>query len=224
MELERFVADGRTLITKGSASALMSEFNLNSGLTVEHSAQLFARGTILRDVFTDLKSPIAYGYVEKNLAIYFDQDPILSTAIPARAPAFPGSQPIAVNAGPLHISTFDGNQAPYPAPVLGGSGPIQAPVPAASEAHGIFAGPSMTPIDHPRIILQFPAKPQDMLLSGTLSGGEALSNRVLVADVPVAKGHIVMFALRPFWRWQTQGSFFVVFNTILNWDHLDCGM
>jgi len=29
--------------------------------------------------------------------------------------------------------------------------------------------------------------------------------------------------LRPFWRWQTQGTFMLAFNAILNWDHLDAG-
>jgi len=33
----------------------------------------------------------------------------------------------------------------------------------------------------------------------------------------------VMFAIRPFWRWQTQGTFFLGFNTILNWNDLDAG-
>jgi len=61
------------------------------------------------------------------------------------------------------------------------------------------------------------------VLSGTLAGGEALSNRALAVDVSLGKGHIVMFALRPFWRWQTQGTYFLAFNAILNWDHLDAG-
>ena len=42
-------------------------------------------------------------------------------------------------------------------------------------------------------------------------------------DVPLGKGHVVMFALRPFWRWQTQGTYFLAFNAILNWNHLDAG-
>ena len=39
----------------------------------------------------------------------------------------------------------------------------------------------------------------------------------------VGKGHVVMFANRPYWRWQTQGSFFLGFNAILNWNDLDAG-
>jgi hypothetical protein len=33
----------------------------------------------------------------------------------------------------------------------------------------------------------------------------------------------VSFAIRPFWRWQTQGTYFLAFNAILNWNDLDAG-
>jgi len=75
----------------------------------------------------------------------------------------------------------------------------------------------------PRVVMQFPANANDMLLSGTLAGGQALAGHPLVLDVPLGKGHVVMFALRPFWRWQTQGTYFLAFNAILNWNHLDAG-
>ena len=75
----------------------------------------------------------------------------------------------------------------------------------------------------PRVVLRFPTNPNDMLLSGSLVGGQALSNKAVVADVPLGKGHVVMFATRPYWRWQTQGLFFLGFNAILNWNDLDAG-
>jgi hypothetical protein len=56
-----------------------------------------------------------------------------------------------------------------------------------------------------------------------LSGGQALTKKALLVDVPDRKGHMVLYGLRPFWRWQTQGSYFLGFNAILNWDHLDAG-
>jgi hypothetical protein len=34
---------------------------------------------------------------------------------------------------------------------------------------------------------------------------------------------MVLYALRPFWRWQTQGSYFLGFNAILNWNNLSAG-
>ena len=60
-----------------------------------------------------------------------------------------------------------------------------------------------------------------MLLSGALVGGQALSGRAQVLDATLGDGHVVMFAIRPFWRWQTQGTFFLGFNAILNWNDLE---
>ncbi len=62
-----------------------------------------------------------------------------------------------------------------------------------------------------------------MLLSGTIAGGQALVNRAQVVDAPIGRGHVVMFAIRPFWRWQTQGTYMLGFNTILNWNDLGVG-
>jgi hypothetical protein len=71
--------------------------------------------------------------------------------------------------------------------------------------------------------MQFPANSNDMLLSGALANGQFLANRALVVDVPLGQGHVVMFALRPFWRWQTHGTFFLGFNALLNWNDLNAG-
>ena len=79
------------------------------------------------------------------------------------------------------------------------------------------------PREAPRVILRFPTNPDEMLLSGTLVGGQALANRVQLVDIPVGQGHVVSFAIRPFWRWQTQGTYFLAFNAILNWNDLDAG-
>jgi hypothetical protein len=225
MELARFVAEGGTLITEGSTAALMAEFNLGAGVTVEHPPQLFARGSVMRGVITDMKSPITYGYTEKDLPIYFNQDPVLSTATSTTASAtpFPG-QNIAPNVTGVHTSALESNVAMPPDPAMGGAGPVSPgamPAPALPLPRTPFSGPSMVSTEKPRVILQFPAKAEDMLLSGTLAGGETLANRALAVDVTLGKGHIVMFALRPFWRAQTQGSYFLAFNAILNWDHLD---
>jgi hypothetical protein len=75
----------------------------------------------------------------------------------------------------------------------------------------------------PRVVMRFPTNPDDMLLSGVLAGGDALSNRAQLVDEQIGKGHVVMFAIRPYWRWQTQGTYVLGFNAILNWNHLDAG-
>jgi len=75
----------------------------------------------------------------------------------------------------------------------------------------------------PRVVVQFPASKRDLLLSGVLGGGEQLSNRPLVVDSPIGQGHIVMFTMRPMWRWQTQGTFIMGLNAIMNWNDLSAG-
>jgi len=70
-------------------------------------------------------------------------------------------------------------------------------------------------------VLSFPRNTDEILLSGTLGGGDALAGRAQVVDAPLGEGHVVMFAIRPYWRWQTQGTFFLGFNAILNWNDLD---
>jgi hypothetical protein len=71
--------------------------------------------------------------------------------------------------------------------------------------------------------MSFPANPAEMLLSGSLDGGQALANRAQVIDSPLGQGHVVSFGIRPFWRWQTHGTFFLGFNSILHWNDLDAG-
>jgi len=82
---------------------------------------------------------------------------------------------------------------------------------------------AVDPATAPRVLLQFPNDPNDLLLSGVLVGGESLAGRAVAIDVPIGKGHVIMFANRPYWRWQTQGNFFLGFNAILNWNDLDAG-
>lgn len=75
----------------------------------------------------------------------------------------------------------------------------------------------------PRVILRFPPSARDMLLSGGNLGGENLENRPQVIDAPVGDGHVVIFAIRPFWRWQTQGTFILGFNALMHWNDLNAG-
>src|SRR5206468_2890350 len=74
--------------------------------------------------------------------------------------------------------------------------------------------------DRPRVILAF-AKPADkLLLSGMLEGGDELAGKAVVIDAPRGKGHILLFANNPMWRANTQGSYALVMNAMLNWDAL----
>ncbi len=75
----------------------------------------------------------------------------------------------------------------------------------------------------PRVVLQFHPRADSLLVSGLMEGGSELAARPAILDVAVGRGHVVLFAIRPFWRWQTQGSFAFGFNALLNWNDLGTG-
>ena len=78
------------------------------------------------------------------------------------------------------------------------------------------------PDQRPRVILRF-SEEKDLLVSGMLAGGRELARRPAVIDVPKGKGHVLLFANNPMWRQQTQGSYFLLFNAMLNFEHLGVG-
>jgi hypothetical protein len=78
------------------------------------------------------------------------------------------------------------------------------------------------PAMRPRVILRY-ADTKDLLVSGLVENGGEIAQHAAVVDVPVEKGHVVAFSNNPIWRGETQGSYFLVFNTLLNFDQLDAG-
>ncbi|HET6956061.1 MAG TPA: hypothetical protein VFI56_05750, partial [Vicinamibacterales bacterium] len=217
----------------GSTATIFPEYGITSGVTVEEPAQLFVRGSILRAKITDMKSPISYGYESADLPVYFNQSPVLNVggggfgAFGGGRGGAPGTNPnggigqnVTPNALPLRIQPLEADSNPAPA---GGRGER----PAADETAQLrqMAQQFGITIDdtRPRVVMQFSANPNDMLLSGTLLNGQFLANRAAALDSSLGKGHVVMFAIRPFWRWQTQGTYTLGFNAIMNWNDLDAG-
>jgi hypothetical protein len=239
MELVKFVQEGGTLIVEGSTATIFPEYNVTSGITVEEPDGLFVRGSVMRGVVADRRSPIAYGF-DAQVPVYFSQAPVLNAGGGGGGGGFggrggEGPPGVGMNITPMagasqnRLSSWDPDN---PASTDGGRGP-QGRGGEAGEAfggrgggggRGGFAGfGGGDPATRPRVVLQFPSNPDDMLLSGVLVGGQSLSNRAQVIDAPVGQGHVVMFGIRPYWRWQTQGTYFLGFNAILNWNDLNAG-
>jgi hypothetical protein len=73
----------------------------------------------------------------------------------------------------------------------------------------------------PRVILRFLDRADSLGISGMLNNPQDLQGKAAVVDAPLGNGHVVMFAIRPFWRYQTQGSWALALNAIANWNRLD---
>ena len=225
-ELAKFVQEGGTLITEGSTSTILPEYGISNGVTVEEPAQLFVRGSILRGRIADPKSPIVYGFAGNELPVYFSQAPVLNAGgrggppAAAQGPNAGLGQNITPNAAPLRLSVFDGDQAETNPPPSPGDRPREEDVARLRQQ---AVGEVTSETNRPRVVMRFPDNPNDLLLSGTIANGQYLSGRAIAVDEKIGQGHAVMFAIRPFWRWQTQGTYTLGFNAIMNWNDLDAG-
>lgn len=72
------------------------------------------------------------------------------------------------------------------------------------------------------VVLRY-AKEGDVCLSGIVKNDSEIKGKAAVVDMPVGKGHIVIFTFNPFWRDLSHGSYMFVFNSILNYNDLGAG-
>ncbi|HEX9565099.1 MAG TPA: M14 family zinc carboxypeptidase [Gemmatimonadaceae bacterium] len=225
MNLYQFVEQGGTLITEGSTSTIFPEYNLTPGVTVESPQGLFARGSIIRGMVADARSPLAYGIGENQIPVYFSQGPVIN----AGGAGFSGFGGFGRGSGMSQNTTPMANRPPVSTfPSLGGAGMGETPAGRGGRAggggrggRGGVGGGAITTA--PRVVLRFPTDTTQMLLSGVLVGGGNLSGRAQLVDTPIGEGHVVSFAIRPYWRWQTHGTYIFGFNAILNWNDLGAG-
>ncbi|MCX6572319.1 MAG: M14 family zinc carboxypeptidase [Candidatus Aminicenantes bacterium] len=222
LHLRDFIKEGGVFITLSSSSALPIHFGLAQGLSIRDTPNLWARGGVYKADVGDKSSPLVYGY-DDTLGIYFSQSPVFAMGgmggrsmgmMPGMTPP-PGRvsgrgtendpdipQGRARDLGLRTMEEFRKAQK-------------DAPQQPAEE------GPRPAPAVRPRIVLSFARNAADLLISGGLASGEELAGSPALADVTLGKGHVVLFSFNPTWRSQTHGSYFLVFNALLNWKNLD---
>jgi hypothetical protein len=231
--LQKFIEEGGLFVTIGGNASIPIDFGITEGVSIQEARALQARGSIMNATFADSKSPIAYGYDEK-LAVYFNQAPLLQVGGGGFG-GFGGGGGGGGRGGGGGAGGFgqaqgrpSGRGGVNDPDVIQGRKPVTAPAPPSGE-DGIpaefreqLAAQQPPPEMRPRVVLRF-ADEKDLLVSGMLAGGSELAGKPAVIDVPVGKGHVVMFANNPMWRHETHGSFSMLFNAALNFDHLHVG-
>ena len=222
--LERFVREGGLLIAVQTSASLPVTGGMTEMVNVSDARTMQAPGSVVLSTVDDKKSPITYGYDDK-LYVYFRQGPVITVGGnfggpgPEESPGGSGR-----SSGRGTANDPDIIQArPYEAP--------EKPVKRTPHEQELYVPEDLPdfvrfaipPKDQqPRVVLRFAAE-KDLLLSGMITGGSEIAEKPAVVDVPHGKGHIVLFANNPMWRGETMGSYFLVFNAMLNFDHLDAG-
>ncbi|MHB1863983.1 MAG: M14 family zinc carboxypeptidase [Gemmatimonadaceae bacterium] len=225
--LQDFVARGGVLIGVGSTAQLAMQYGLTNGVSDHQPRGQEVVGSLLRARIVDNASPIVYG-VRDSLAVYSEDGESFGVSnvrggrgggrFGGGAAGRPTGRGTAadqdeVQGRPALTPEF---QAP-PRPTVE---PWQAaPITDEQLRNPLNVIP---PDQRPRVALRYTDQ-HDLLVSGLLGGGADIAQRPLVVDDPYGKGHVVLFANNPIYRGETIGTYFLVFNTMLNWDHLDAG-
>jgi len=216
--LQKFVKDGGLFITVDDTSEFAVNYGFTQGVSANRSQRLRAIGDILRIKTVDPASPVAYGYGD-SLAMYCFNGPIynVNNGVGGRQ----RSQQRATGRGtPDDPDVPQGRppaEIPEPPPRVE---PWEAP-PVTEEQRRNAIG-LIPPNQRPRVVLRY-ADSRDLFVSGLLDGGDEIAQRPAIVDVPSGNGHVLLFSTNPFWRGQTKGSYFLVFNAIMNWDNLNAG-
>ncbi len=222
LNLKRFIEKGGLFIAITNSVHLPLEYGMVESVAVIKPENLKTAGSVLQARIRDRLSPIAYGY-DQTLGVYFNRAPVLETGIKAVTGGLEvedlfGEAPKERASGRGSLKDPDVIQGrPHKPPKIKGAG--TGIPPEYRDMMKLYLPPDLAEM---RVILRFDQK-EKLLISGMLAGGEELQNRAAVVDVPLGEGHILLFAINPMWRYETHGSFFLLFNAALNYDNLEAG-
>jgi zinc carboxypeptidase len=222
--LQDFVRKGGLLLTVMDTADLAASSGFTPGLSVAPRQRLRIVGSVVRSKLVDAASPIAYGYGD-NLAVWCDNGPIFNLSNIAGARGGRRLGPDDGGNRPTGRGTQDDPDIPQgraAAEVDRETRPElwqAAPVTNEQLRNGVSVIP---PAARPRVVLRY-ADGKDLLVSGLVENGGEIAQHPTVVDVPLDRGHVVAFSNNPIWRGETEGSYFLVFNALLNFDHLDAG-
>jgi hypothetical protein len=221
--LQDFVRKGGLLLTVMDTAEFAASSGFTPGLSVGARQRLRIVGSVVRSKMVDDASPIAYGYTD-TLSIWCENGPIfnVSSSVGGGGGRRLGGDD---TNRPTGRGTADDPDTPQGRP-----GAEIEPEPRVE----LWQTPKVTeeqlrnginiipPAQRPRVVLRY-ADTKDLLVSGLVENGGEIAQHAAVVDVPVDKGHVVAFSNNPMWRGETEGSYFLVFNAILNFDQLNAG-
>jgi hypothetical protein len=232
--LKKFIDDGGLFIPITSVAQLPIDLGMTSGIFIAQTPQLQARGSIYLSNVEDRTSPIAYGY-DETLGVYFSQAPVFRVSLGLGGGGGFGGGGGGETGGAGGAEGRPSGRGTASDPDVVQARPYLTPeprqTPRTPRERELYIDPdtrrysaySIPPESMwPRVIVRF-APERDLFISGELAGGSALAEAPAVVDIPVGRGHVVFFAINPMWRQETQGSFMLLMNAALNFDHLQAG-
>ena len=222
--LQEFVRQGGLLITASDSASFAVTFGFTPGVGITPPQKLKVTGSALRSKTVDAASPIVYGYGD-NLAIFASNPPVFNVSNMVGGGGGARRNTPEERQRPTGRGTADDPDVPQ--------GRTPADIPEEPHAEPWEALPLtdeqlrnpvnvIPPAARPRVVLRY-ANANELLVSGLLDNGGELAQHAAIIDAPYGEGHVVLFSNNPFWRAETKGSYFLVFNAIMNFDSLGAG-
>jgi hypothetical protein len=224
--LKAFVEKGGVFVPITASASLPVGLGMIEHVTITEPRQLQANGSVLRAAIQDRGSPITYGY-DDTVALYFNQSPVFRLALAGSGfggRGGPGGETAGRPTGRGSATDPDIPQGrpfrqPEREPVLT---PAEKELQIEPELREYLAGTILPTRMWPRVVVRW-SDEKELWVSGMLAGASELAGTPAVIDVPLGKGHVVLFGNNPMWRHETHGSFMLLLNTALHHDQLHCG-
>jgi hypothetical protein len=218
--LKEFVEKGGLLITCEDTAQFAIDTGLAPGVSVAQLNDARVVGSVLNTVFVAKESPVAFGYGSSV--------PVIS----AGGMAFNVSNTLGRAGGRVLMDPYaqrptgrgsvedsdepQGRKITEPEPLLKQQ-PWEARQLNEEEVRNNF---SVIPAaERPEVILRF-TDAKGLLLDGLLDKGNSIAEHAVVVDAHLGEGNVLLFGNNPVYRGETVGTYPMVFNAILNHDHL----
>jgi hypothetical protein len=218
--LKKFVEQGGLLITCEDTAQFAIDTGLAPGVSLAPHADARVVGSVLNTVFVARENPVANGY-DLNLAV-----------MSANGMVFNISNTIGHASGrilvdpyaerPTGRGTVDDSDEPLGRKIADREAlEKQQPWEAKKlNEEQIRNNPLVIPFElRPEVILRF-SDAKTLLLDGLLDKGGSVAEHAVVVNAHLGQGSVLLFANNPIYRGETIGSYGLVFNAILNHDHL----
>jgi hypothetical protein len=225
--IQNFVARGGLLVGVSSTADFAISYGLADGVSTNRTGRGKIVGSLLRTRIVDDASPLVYG-VSDSLAVYSEDGEsfsISNTRGGRGGGRFGGGEATrATGRGTIDDPDVVQGRPQLAARNMAPVEPTVEPWQATPITDEQLRNPlSIIPPDQrPRVAIRFTDQ-RDLLVSGLLDGGGDVAQKPVVVDVPMQKGHVVLFANNPIYRGETLGAYPLVFNAILNFDNLNAG-
>ena len=218
--LKKFVEQGGLLITCEDTAQFAIDNGLALGVSVASGGDARVVGSVLNSVFVARDNPVAYGYganvpVISANGLAFNVSNTINRAN-GRVLMDPYSERPTGRGSVDDGDDIQGRRAIEAEPLVKQQ-PWEAKALNEEQARN---NPRVIPAQYrPEVILRF-SDSKTLLLSGLLDKASSIAEHAIVVDAHLGQGNVLLFGNNPIYRGETIGTYALVFNAILNYEHL----